>query len=530
MARALSLSSGLSLSGLSLTALPLLGVLLTSSVATAQAPRRVSDREAVRLAMAENPALKAALIDVQQSDAEVDAAEGVFTPIFSADAGYTHSTSPRAQPDSYTFSESDLFSLGSGLSHQFPWGTSVGFRLEGQRRTASAAGLGVAGGQADSGPTYNLLGRATVVHPLMRGSGREIGEAGLRQARLARTSSERSRDAAASSLLRDVLSVYWELWYQGRAEEIERKARDTAKRQRDEADQRIQAGALAPIELLSFETRLAQLEQGLASTEATTRQRGVELARLLGQESSSPFTSAGGDAPTDLQMPISETDAYRLAMDESPDIKAQEAQLAQARERIITAGESRRARLDLEAYVQGESAAYQEVPPVASRFVTEPAVSVHVGVVFEMPLSGQVRQANERVALLAVESAKARLESSRQGLRAQVAAVYVKADTARRRVELAQRTVTVAEKQLAGQRARYEQGAAILLEVQQAEDSLRQAQLSVERARVDHVSAIIDLEQITGRLLARYANLVPNSVRQAAQRKQLRAVASIGPL
>ncbi|MCA9641924.1 MAG: TolC family protein, partial [Myxococcales bacterium] len=131
---------------------------------------------------------------------------------------------------------------------------------------------------------------------------------------------------------------------------------------------------------------------------------------------------------------------------------------------------------------------------------------------------------------LAVESARSRLRATRQAVRSQVAAAYVTADTARRRVELAEKTVVVATKQVEAQKARYEQGSAILLEVQQAEDSLRSAQLTVQRARVDEVKALISLEHLTGGLLQRYGNLVPKKVREAAARKKIRAVAQIGPL
>ena len=283
--------------------------------------------------------------------------------------------------------------------------------------------------------------------------------------------------------------------------------------------------------MLQYETRLAQLDQSVAATEATTKQRAVELSRLIGaEESNEDLQTSAAAVPKNLTLPLSKTEAFRAAEEESPDVKLQEAQLQLARERVVTAGESERARLDVEGYVQGDSAAYREVPPVPDRFVTEPAVSVHVGLVFEMPLSGQTRSADRRAAALAVESARSRLRATRQAVRSQVAAAYVTAETARRRVELAEKTVTVAAKQVEAQKARYEQGSAILLEVQQAEDSLRSAQLSVQRARVDEVKALISLEHLTGQLLQRYGNLVPKKVREAAQRKKLRAVAQIGPL
>jgi len=51
-------------------------------------------------------------------------------------------------------------------------------------------------------------------------------------------------------------------------------------------------------------------------------------------------------------------------------------------------------------------------------------------------------------------------------------------------------------------------GGSIAITVQQAEDAYRQAQLRVQRARVDLVLADLALLQVQGRLLTRYAAAV----------------------
>jgi outer membrane protein TolC len=58
--------------------------------------------------------------------------------------------------------------------------------------------------------------------------------------------------------------------------------------------------------------------------------------------------------------------------------------------------------------------------------------------------------------------------------------------------------------QAEAERQRLSAGASIAIVVQQAEDSLRQAKLRLERARVDWTQAEIDLAHLSGRLLARY--------------------------
>ncbi|MCB9582374.1 MAG: TolC family protein [Polyangiaceae bacterium] len=468
----------------------------------------IGEQRAIEMAMTDNPSLRAALIDVRQADQQVLSAEGTFVPTLALDFGYTHTESPRASSTGeITKSQSDNWGAGAELRHTFPWGTQLTLRMEGNRTTSRVPVTSVAAQTATLGPTYGLTGRVSVVHPLLRGSGTTIGEAAIRQARLSRSVSERSRDQAASQLMRDVLVAYWELWYSDRATDIEKQARKLAAQQRDDTERRIKSGDLAPVDLLTFETRLSQLDESVAVAESSRRQKAVELSRLLGKDDPAGAISTSADAPpADLAAPVSLGAAQQAAMAQSPDIKQAEAQVTQARDKVKTAGENERARLDLEGYVQGDSLAYREVAPVASRFATEPAVSAHVGLIFELPLSGQTRTADRRAAELAVDSAQARLDSTRQSVRAQVTKAMVDVDTAKRRVELAEKTVKVAEQQVKAQEQRYASGEGIPLEVQQAEDSLRQARLSAERARVDRAQAVLTLEHLTGRLLSRYAN------------------------
>jgi hypothetical protein len=69
-------------------------------------------------------------------------------------------------------------------------------------------------------------------------------------------------------------------------------------------------------------------------------------------------------------------------------------------------------------------------------------------------------------------------------------------------------------------------GGSIAITVQQAEDSYRQAQLRVQRARVDLVLADLNLLMLRGQLLTRYADAVQQL--PAAERIELSGQASTG--
>jgi outer membrane protein len=501
----------------------LLAFVLVATPALAQERARgLTEAEAIHLSVSHNPSLQAAMIDVQRSEAQVRAEDWRFVPVLQLDAGYTHSEGPRLQRDGgVTISSSDTISVGSQLSHTFRTGTQLTLRVEGDRSTSTQQ---LTPGSSDSvslGPSYGTVGRLTLLQPFLRGAGTDFSEAALRQARLARTSAQRGQDAAASQLLRDTLTAYWELWYRSRAVEIDEQAVEFAEQQREDAVKRAQTGALAPADVLSYDTRVAELQESLETARAQRRQQAIELTRLLGTREFGQDLYASSVLSAELQSVVGTRDAaVQAALERSPEIAQLEADVAAAADRVTTAGESERPRLDLEAYVQSERLAYREVPPALNHVTERPAFSAHVGLVFQLPLSGQARSADRRAAELAVEAARTRLRDRREQIESQVWTQFVQAEAAQRRTKLAEATVRAARQQVDAARKRYESGAAIFIEVQQAEDSLRKSELGVERARGDLAQAVLQLRNLTGELLVRYAHEVPRAAeaRRSARR------------
>jgi outer membrane protein TolC len=131
-----------------------------------------------------------------------------------------------------------------------------------------------------------------------------------------------------------------------------------------------------------------------------------------------------------------------------------------------------------------------------------------VGLTFEMPVTDTRRQSQIQAAKLAAHAAEKQLEASELELRSNVASAIAQRRAARERLELAGQTERIAHDQVDAERARFQAGGSIAITVQQAEDSYRQAQLRVQRARVDLVLADLSLLELRGLLLERYADAV----------------------
>lgn len=494
-------------------ALTLLTALLAAgpSARAQTPPGTLTEQTAVKEAMVGSPTLSTAMIDARRAIATYEAEDGLYVPILQLDASATHSENPSlAQGGGTRINESNTYTVGSEIRHTFPWGTFLSFRVEGSRTDNASVVIGGTNFAA-LGPGYGIVGRFSVVQPLLRGFGSDAGEASLRQAMLSSTAAGYSEDQAASETLRDVLIAYWELWYADRAVEIEVAARDLAVEQRDEAQLRVDAGALAPVELLTFESRIAELSQSVAAAEAQRQAQALTFGQLMGREASQSFNlRTSADSVPNPSTPALDR-VIAAARQESLELKRLDAQLAIARDQASIAGEAERPRLDLDAYAQAQGLGNDDVPAALEQFSTFGAFSAHVGLTFELPLSGSRQSAQERAAALGVQSAQEQIRAARLAVDRAAAADVVAAEQARRRVELATTSVKIAEKNVEAQRARYEQGEAIAIEVLQAEDTLRRSRLAVERAKVDLMAASIRLDHLMGELLRRYAADLPKT-------------------
>jgi outer membrane protein TolC len=394
--------------------------------------------------------------------------------------------------------------VGAGIAKPFSTGTVLDLSFAGHRSVSRAAEL-----DATLGPAYSIASRLTLTQPLLRGAGSEVGLTSLRQARLRRTATTLARDSTASSLLSSVLRAYWELWYADQVVRINEASLALAREQTRQAELQVQSGALAEIDVLTYQTRRAELEEAavLAATERT--QRSLALAVLLAAPSASSAELSTADSPP--KVVLGSPDAASALADaerSSPELAQLRTQIAIARDQLEITGDPLRPRLDLEAYVEVQGLGNREAPPAFEQAGRFEAVGAHVGLTFEAPLDGTRRHAQIASARLSQHVAEKQLEVARQRLESDVLSAIAARAAAQRRVQVATETVRVASSQAQAERNRFSTGTSIALSVREAEDSLRQAQLRLERARVDSTLAEVELLFLRGRLLERYRSVL----------------------
>lgn len=501
--RSLSLLAG-SVAFSFVMARPVVAAAQESQSAGAASRRSLTETETITLALRSNSSLIGASLAERQSVYSVQSEEGRYGLTLQANAGYTHSSVPSlASGGSIITGGKNTIVVGSELRKDFATGTLLSLSVQGQGTATSRSGSPSTSGSDDTDYTFST--RLSASQPLLRGAGTRVGEAGLRAARIELAAAKEARERITSEVVRDTMLAYWELWYAGRATAIERAARDLSAAEREDAKQRQGSGAMAQVDVLSYETRLASLEEGIASAELSELSKTLDLAQVMGVEAPSSAWRAVSSPPEDVATPdVGQVEA-KLAS-RSPELQELEAKVTLAAERAAIAGDAYRPRLDLEGYLEVRGSATGSASTALGQLGSASALGGYVGVFFEAPLTGRRESAEVEVARLALRSAENQLAAAKRQLNITASRLVAQLAAAKARRTAAALTASVAAKQLEAERARFALGSSTPLQVQAAEDALRQAQLRVERARVDQAQSILALEHADGDLAARYVS------------------------
>ncbi|MFT3924737.1 MAG: TolC family protein [Myxococcales bacterium] len=498
------------------------------------------EADVVRLTAEHNPQLKVALLQADSARWDALGLEAQYATVIAVDASATQTRTPmvsRAISTSATSTTPTTPSMDMNAAQavnpyaSFTKGTPI-LAISGQRRADAGAELrkhtlwgaditlrvapSVIQTFTDkrifssnvpgwSSPQYGGLVKLSLKQPLIRGRGRAVNEAQLLQARVQRDNQEYSRDRVASEVLRDALTAYWELWYAGNSVAIEEQSRETALKQRDEAAARAATGSLAPVEVLAFDTQVATRDEAILNARLAYKQRELELLQKLGTIGEVPLGALRAESEPVASLPARDV-SERAAMAESAELKGlfSSLQLAQLQEQ--TATNQYRAKLDFDTYIQAQGMLYN--PPGSDPWLSQfNAVSGYVGLSFEAPVNRRRERAEGNKARLATEVAEQNLREGKQRIVAQIGSLHEKGRSGEEAVALAERTLGIAKQQLAAEQARYATGTSTAIQVLEAEDKVRNAQLRVARLRADFIESVLSIEHYTGQLLARYVGV-----------------------
>lgn len=393
--------------------------------------------------------------------------------------------------------ENLTINLSPGL--RVPLRTGGTFEVNSPFSRANRPGFGF----ATLNPSYTQDLQFSLSQPLLRNAGRrantfQIRVADLdRQASEARTKLEVIRQVAAAD------RAYWRLYASRQALTVRVQQYELALEQLERAQRRLNAGAVAEIEVVRAESGVADRIEDIivAQNDVLLRQR--ELKQLL--------NIPGLDVDTAVNViPMSEPDPMRYDLDAEALADAAvrdraellELELNLARDAATVAFQRNQAlpllSLDYTYSINGLGAAFEEAVRVASENRFE---SWTLGVTAEVPLGNAQRKAAVQQAVLTRLQRLATQDARRQSIRREVLDAVDNIDSGWQRILAARQAVALNTRTLEAEQRQFDVGRSTSTDVLDADAQLAESRLAEIQAVVDYQISQIDLAFATGTLL-----------------------------
>jgi outer membrane protein len=477
--------------------LSLLSLLTIASRAGAQPARPLSVKEAIALAVRQNPALAAAGAEVGIAEAGILAVRGLDDFVLEANAAWNEL---RRQPVAGTPVQQRAFDEAIGalsLIKPLPTGGRVGLHLVGGynvTRFETDLGAGVIGRSTAAAYAPSL--QLSFQHPLLRGLGVDVARADRRRARTQRDVAGAQREGLAAALLREVVAAYWDLAFATRELAIRRAAAGSAREQLARVEANIAVGKQPRSASAEIEVAIALRDEAVLLAEEAVTDRALELGRLCGLPPGTGVTAS--DTPTPpAQKPEGTLEA---ALDHNPQLVAARAQGQAALIEVDVTENGLLPQLDF-AVAGGPVGNARNAGGAYEQLTGGKSYTVAAALSFSLPLGRHAAKGARDAAREGVR--KARLTEA--DIAAQVAAAVARGlaevDTARRRAQVLAPSTEAAALDLEAEKARFDVGRATNFDVLRRQDTLAEVQLVLLRAQVDHLKGLARLDALTGDIL-----------------------------
>ncbi|MFM7181839.1 MAG: TolC family protein [Verrucomicrobiales bacterium] len=456
---------------------------------------RLPLREVIRLTLERNPLIeirREAVAAAWAGEVEADAA---FDPTLSAtlDAGKTRQASAASELDGSSQPESDAFGATTGVEKPMRDGSSVGVEWDALDRSSTNSSF------SSLNPSYDSALRLTLRKPLLRGSGREV-RFPMEFARLDSLRTAEEWRAEIEEVLLDVEKSYWEIQARSLEKGIREQGLELARLILEETEAR----GSTKVEVLEARANVVRREAGIAQAKKDYDDALDELFRLAGLIGQSEPGALALDALPAAEGPVPDTGAsYADAIANGVEARLEENALQAARVEMERAKLGLRPTLDLAASggVLGRDGSYG---PSNKAMIEGDGRFYQAGLELRFPWDLRAEKARLKQAESRLKQENGRIENARLELFTSMREITRRVSTGLELLRAAATAVELNRARFEEQRARRAAGEAILRDVLEAQTALDVALLEELRARLDVISARLELERARGMLPARH--------------------------
>jgi outer membrane protein TolC len=451
-------------------------------------------RDAVEMALRENLSLKAERYSIAISESEVLGSMGEFDPGLSLEVSNAYQK--RSTASSLSGSENKQFIYDISLAGKVNTGTAYELKWSNERVKSNLSYLTL-------NPYNSSELTLTVTQPLLKGFGKDVQESALNVARNGLIASRLGNDENAISAVSDTAKAYWELYYAKRNLEVAELSLKLAENLLNEVRAKIEAGAMAPVEIYNPEAEVAVRQENLirarkAVSDGEDALRAVinlnEWEKEIVPTNTPPVPSEVQTIQTAMEDAFNNRRDYGIALIEK---KSKE---------IMRRFYDNQKYPEVDAFASaGLNGLDGSYPDALERLGSGNYYSWQVGLAFTVPIGNRAARGSYMKAKYEDEKAGADLEVMRQKIEVEVREAWRALRAAAETVASSGKVRIAAEKRLRAEEERFRVGMAILNDVLRFQEEYAKALSSEKRAAVDYAIAKVELEKVKGTLIEQSA-------------------------
>ena len=354
-------------------------------------------------------------------------------------------------------------------------------------------------------PAYDAALRFSLSHELLRGAGADANLAGIRIARLQEGITIAETRLEAIRILADVDRAYWLLFAAERDLEVARDQYDLAVAQEQRARRRVDAGAVAPIEVLRARSGVAQRVDRLVTAAAAVNRTTRNLKRIM-QRDDLPLTGTSGitlaTSPQPVRLQLDPVRVTEFAIANRMEMLTLELQLAVDARTIDLRKDEKLPRLTLD-YVYGLNGLGPNIGDAFEPIPESDFANWSVGVNGSIPLGNEAARSRLDQAILGRIQRLATRDQRTAAIRQEVLDSLNRLEEAWQRIIAARQEAVLAGATYEAELRQFEVGARTSTDVLDASATLADAQRSEIASLTEYEIAQVDLAFATGTLLGR---------------------------
>jgi outer membrane protein TolC len=478
-----------------------IGLWALALMGVAAAERPVSYADALASAGENNPAVLGARYSASEAEAGWRAANGIYDPNYELGSTWTRSTS-RGFFQGFPYeSQSTQWSLDNGVNGSLPTGTSYGLDTSLDRNFAEYKTD--FGGLSDETLQDSWAANMsfTVTQQLLRGIRMQYNLQNVTLARRGMEVAGLTAEKARQDTLAAAAAAYWDWAYRVTLREIGHDSVEVAEEALRVGQLKVEVGELAPVEQTRLEAALVQAQAAALDAEQLELSARDTVLLLMGEDPGQdvmPSTPPG--EVVDLELDAKQV--VEVALAQNLDVAVAKANLENARLREKNANHGRLpslaavASLGVNSQVEDDATAGAAIGALA----TDPLPWVSMGGTFQVPLGNRAARGTADQAKFVVFREETSVIQAERDVASRAGQQVTALQAGRRRTELADANLRLAEETLAAEEALADVGRAIQKDVLEARTEVDRARAESAKARTDYRQAQVELLRLQGTL------------------------------